>query len=352
MPSLGQKLTGGLSAPRPARVSLNDGKFTLFMDSGAQHPTIPPALQLQVIFVGGNSHVSKVLYDGNYDADTPNAPKCWSDNGVAPSDQVPSPVSPTCAVCPNNRWVGQGAGATPPACMDRKKTAVLVAGAGDTVFLLDVPPASLKPFGKYMAYLSREVHEDPENIITKLTMENRVLKFESVGHVPDTLKPQIKKLVEDPATDDVVNEHDRRHQLSLAPPAPKVDFARLEAAVVEPIPTQFAPMTSNQAEAFHTPSAQSQVVEQFAEVVAEFAEPKARKPRGPNKPKETVVGPGPIPAATFDGVQGKTEFVSPSPFNERNPPPQFGMQEKPPAPPSDFNAMIENAFKLPLPGRP
>jgi len=408
MPSLGQKLVGGLSAPQPARISLNDGRFTLYTDNGAQHPTVAPGLVIQVIFVGGNSHVSKRLYsEDEYDAENHNRPTCWSDNGTAPSDQVSTPQSPTCGMCPHNQWKGTGSTAIPPVCSDRKKTAVMVSGAGNSVFLLDIPPASLKPFKKYMAYLGGEVHAEPEEVITTLTMENRVLKFECAGHVPDGLKSGIKAIVDNPATDDVVNEHDRPHQLSLGAPTPAKAAPALDKAAqlgqqweAAPRPAQFKitePVSSvhiDRAIPASTFDNIDVIPEQFTDprfahaaadqAAREAAKPMtaeqalahneskpARKPRSdkgvPRKTDQDQLTSGLSPTGNAIPAQAFAPEPQPAdPFarmypkvDERNPPPpnggfiqpeskaQFGMVEKPAPIPDDLHAaMLDKAFGL------
>jgi hypothetical protein len=349
------------------------------LDSGAQHPTIPPILSIQVIFVGGNSHVSKTYMPDPYEKDSPTPPTCWSDNGVAPSDQVAKPESPTCAICPHNKWIGTGPNATPPECSDRKKTAVLVAGAGDTVFLLDIPPASLKPFRKYMAYLGGEVKHDPEHVLTTLTMVDRVLQFSAAGYVPDELKPKIDQIVASPAPDDVVNEHDRPHQAALAGPAPNLpghqhaierQFAAQPLPVAAPEPVDMIPET------FTDPRFAAAAADQAAreakpmtsqEAEAHNSGKPARKPRSdkgvPRKepqlgtPEQAGLGQPGVSADPF------ARMYPQAPTDERNPPPQefihrdlnpapqlnsaaqFGMAQAGP-PPADMSNMLTKAFGL------
>ena len=70
--ALGNKLAGGLQAPRPNRISLKDDRFTLIMESGQVNPQVPPALSINAIIVGSNSHASRVFYDlDSFDADNP-----------------------------------------------------------------------------------------------------------------------------------------------------------------------------------------------------------------------------------------------------------------------------------------
>lgn len=380
---LGAKLAAGLTQPMPNRISLKDDRFTLVLESGQNHPQVAPALSLQVIFVGGNPHPSRVYYasDDVYDPDNANAPVCWSDNGVGPSDKVAHPISPTCAMCPNSAWTKITAmGSKVPPCMTRKKVAVLVAGAGDTVFLLDIPPGSLKPFSQYMSKLGGELHASPEEVVTTLTMTNKQLGFETAAWLPESMLAAVAQVVASSAPDDVVGAHDRPLQVLLTaaptsfptnnpasfphPSAPQpvdvipeqftdprfaqaaADQARREATVLGG--DQFAqqPMTSQEAEAHNSGKA-------------------PRKPRSDKgQPrKDTVVGPGPIPAQTFavPEPQPADPFARMFPQasqDERNPPPvehtfiqssvpssQFGMAQPAPAP-SDMSDMLTKAFGL------
>lgn len=342
--NLGAILAGGLAPPQPNRISLDNDRFTLILENGQVHPQVPPSLQIQAIIVGGNANVSRRYFseDAVYDRDNPNAPICWSDNGVGPSEKVQSPISPTCAQCPNSKWdkIMPQTGSKVPACQHRKKVALLVAGAGADPFLLDIPPASLKPWGKYMYRLGSELHCSPSDVVTLIKFENKQLVFEDVLWVPENMIAGVVALVESGETDRLVGADDRPYDFRQLPAPERRD-------TIGYAPNPYPAMTSHQAEA----------------ALSGQEPPKERKPRQPRQPRqETVVGPGPIPPTTF--TQPTTATVPATfGFDERNPPPpnggfinqsaptqqppQFGMA--PPdaaAPPSNLGSMLDAAFAL------
>lgn len=391
--NLGATLAAGLTQPMPNRISLKDDRFTLVLESGQNHPQVAPSLSLQVIFVGGNPHPSRVYYasDDVYDPDNANAPVCWSDNGVGPSEKVASPVSPTCAMCPNSAWTKITAmGSKVPPCMTRKKVAVLVAGAGDTVFLLDIPPGSLKPFSQYMSKLGGELHASPEEVVTTLTMTNKQLGFETAAWLPEGMLAGVAQVVASSAPDDVVGAHDRPHQARIA--APQNDphaqqWGDTIKLTSKPTPEQAAQWNANPPMRVFEPPVDV-IPEQFtdprfAQVAADQAAREAqpmtsqeaeahnsgkapRKPRsdkgqprtstGPIAPQTTFTKPvEPAPADPF------ARMYPQAPQDERNPPPQgfirpdqmdtgnraaqFGMAQPAPAP-SDMSDMLTKAFGL------
>lgn len=381
--ALGTRLAGGLQAPRPNRISLKDDRFTLITESGQVHPTVPPALSIQAIIVGSNSHASRVFYDSDsFDPDNPDSPVCWSDNGVGPSDKSSTPQSPTCAQCPKSVWgsaISKMTGKGIPACQGRKKIALLVAGAGSDPYLLDIPGGSTKAFGLYIAHIGNELHAAPEGIVTTITMVNKELAFTDAMWVPENMMAGVKQIVEGEAVNLVVNEHDRPVQARLAAPTQPqaAQLAQLRTDMVDaqqsstemqsdpftrmypqgpvaaqyteqnPPPTQFAaPLTSQQAEAVNSGQ----------------PAPAARKPRsdkGVSRKGETVVGPGPIPAHTFTpqlnpnpqlnaaasfGGPPNGGFIGQENSGLVQPSTQFGMVAEPQAPTAALDAMLTKAF--------
>lgn len=408
---LGSKLAGGLQQPRPNRISLKDDRFTLIMESGQQHPSVAPALALQVIFVGGNPHASRVFYDSDsYDPENSDAPVCWSDNGVGPSDKSSQPQSPTCAQCPKAVWgsaVSKMSGKGIPACSSRKKVAVLVAGAGSDVFLLDIPSASLKPFGGYMARIGGELHASPEEVVTEITMVNKELAFKEVMWLPQTMLEPVAQIVASDAPDMVVGAHDRPVQPRLAAPQqrPAVEYQEPVKQSTEMQPDPFAKMYPAGTATFDernppAPDHSAQFIDTrgyverelpdeavsssvnargavLANAPRQFAQPltsqqaeavnsgqpaPSRKPRSDKgtSRKETVVGPGPIPAQTFAsptppdphamgrqfGAAPAGGFISGGQPTVTAPQPQFGMVAEPQAPSTDMTDMLSKAFGL------
>ena len=183
--TLNSALGGGLVGAQPPRISLDNDRFTLFDETGEKHPTVAPSLTLDVVIVGANEHVSRIYYD-DYDRENSAPPVCFSDNGKAPSEQSLQPQHATCFGCPRAAWTKINAlGNKVPWCQNRKKIAVLVAGAGETVYLLSVPPKSLThSLQPYMKSLNDQ-NVPAQWIVTRLTVEDKVLCFDSVGWVPN-----------------------------------------------------------------------------------------------------------------------------------------------------------------------
>ena len=378
--SIGTRLAGGLQAPRPNRISLKDDRFTLIMESGQPNPSVPPALSIQVIFVGSNSHASRVYYDSDtYDADNPDAPVCWSDNGVGPSEKSSQPQAPTCGQCPKAVWgsaVSKMTGKGIPACAGRKKVAVLVAGAGNEVFLLDIPGGSTKAFGHYLAHLVNDLHAAPEGVVTKLTMINKELVFEDAMWVPEAMLPQITQIVNSGAPDLVVNEHDRPVQARLSGPAPQPRIGTFAPKPQQPstemqpnrgfdlmypkgpVASQYQHDERNPPPP-PEPSFAPPMTAQEAEAANSGKPRKPRSDKGVPRKGETVIGAGPIPPQTFAAPPPATnppqQFIGqplqPSP--QQQPfigqpllQPSFGMNREPQPAPEALDDAISRAFGL------
>lgn len=348
------KASAGLGISQPPRISLKDDRFTLIQANGEPHPSVKSSLELDVIIVGTNNGVSQIYYDGAYDPTSPAAPACWSDNQIGPSKDAMQPQSETCALCPRAVWDQISPNGTKvPACNQHKKIAVIVAGGGATVYLLSIPPASLKPWRGYVTHLGSQ-NASPDEIVTRVSMADKTLKFEPVDFIPEAVVAMVRQVMGSEEPDLVTGNMDRPRTVAL--PAREVGKSPLLAApygreitdrpedrqVTSPIqyaadpaspsfgPTQFGTGPK-------TPTAM--------EYEAEIARLKALAQQGPvtRKPrvaKETVVGAGPIPAATFGQAGGA--FISQPPVA-----PQtngaFGIQHAPP-PDEAVNDMLAMAF--------
>jgi len=253
-------LTGGLGSAQPPRVSIKDDRFTLIQANGERHPMVPPSLTLDVVIVGGNPHASRMYFSEGFEAESGAPPDCFSDNGVSPSEQALRPQSEKCASCKHSAWDHINAlGNAVPACSTRKKVAVIVAGAGETVYLLTVPPASLKVWNKYMAHLEGEGVGAPYHVVTRLSIEEKRLKFDPVDWIPETAVSFIERVAASDEPAIVCNVKDRPRQAALPAPQPAEQIAFT--------PAQPAP-----------------------------AEPPKPRGRPRTRPNETLVGPGPVTA--------------------------------------------------------
>lgn len=310
---------GGLGIAQPPRISLKDDRFTLMDETGMT--IAEPTLSLDVVIVSANKNASRQYYDPNkpYDPTNSEGPLCWSDNGVGPSVACSQPQAPTCASCPQAVWgsaVSKMTGKPIPACSTRKKLAVLV-GGHDGMFLLVVPPDSLGSLKQYMSALAK-MPASPEELVTRIKMENKQLVFEAVDWVPESFMAYIAEKIESDDAASIVNRHDEARD-----PAEFKALGAPTAAVAQIPPPQPQP-------AAFPPS----------------GAPPAPRPRG-RPPKNA---PQTAPAAPQPAFQAPQTVIPPQPAA---PPMQappgfgFGMQTAPQAPDPGVQGMLDRAFSLP-----
>ena len=136
-------LAGGVGFGK--RISIRGNMFRLI--SGGQEVAVIEDRYLDVVIVKAMPRVSRMYYEGKYDKNADNAapPTCWASDGVKPDDDVPNPVSPNCASCPNN-VAGSGENDM-RACRYQQRLAVVLADEIDkSVMQLALPAQSI--FGK------------------------------------------------------------------------------------------------------------------------------------------------------------------------------------------------------------
>ena len=160
--TLNANAAAGIDAFVPSpRISYRGGRFHLVDQDGVEtRPMVVDqdgvvqeennSVAIDVVIVGALPHISKIYYDQPYNPDADQAPACFSDNGVGPSDRSRLPQSETCAICPHNVWgstFNPATGKARQACMNHKKLAVVrFYDDTNTVYSLTIPGASLKPY--------------------------------------------------------------------------------------------------------------------------------------------------------------------------------------------------------------
>jgi hypothetical protein len=190
----------GLGGSAPPTISLKDDRFA-FVDAAGER-TKHDDLKLRCIIIGVNPHgPSKVFWGRSYTGaeGEQERPKCFSDNGIGPSQQCPEPQSATCAQCPNNSWgsaISNMTGKGIKACQDRKKLAVIIPEHNsETVWLLSVPPASFGNLAAYVKHLASHSSNGRKvelyDVVTELSMDSKILKFEAKAAVNDEAKKLI-----------------------------------------------------------------------------------------------------------------------------------------------------------------
>lgn len=214
---IAQQAATGVASSQPARISIAGNRFTLVDSLGNARPVnfqlqdpntgqmrVVQADSLDVVIIGANPAQSKVFFEGTFDPNSgENAPPtCFSDNGQAPSAQAQRPQAASCAMCPNNAWgsrVNAQTNGQSKLCADKKKLAVRLAPYfnDDTIYQLQIPPASLKHMAVYMNYVGSQDYGgrrvDVCDLITRISFESQgVLKFDTAGWYDDAFAGQIE----------------------------------------------------------------------------------------------------------------------------------------------------------------
>lgn len=354
---------GGISAGSPAHISIAGNRFTMVDDAGNEKPI--QTLFLDVCVIDANQAVSKIYFDPRtpYEpgGDNSNPPLCWSDNGIGASVSASQPQNASCQLCPQNAWgsaTSKATGKPTKACNDVKKLAVLVPSI-DMVFLLRIPPASLKNWGKYCQTLGGHGVDLPD-ALTRLEFESQgVLKFAPVGYVDEATAALTDKVIAAKGTDQLVGKND--HPWTGAADAQKLAYATQGVPAVA-LASPPAPMAPPPQPFGATPTMMPPPNTQFmgsapvapqpfgapAAPAAPFGQPSTSSPmdvtppkrgRGPNKPKVEAPADSGIPPF----LQRNAEPVAPPP----PPANTFGMNPNPPAPDAGVQAALDAAFRLP-----
>jgi hypothetical protein len=365
---------GGISTGQGPHISIKDNRFTLVDAAGNERPI--QTLFLDVCIIDANPHVSKIYYDPRvkYDpsGDNNNPPICFSDNGIGASAQAAQPQNTSCQLCPHNAWgsaTSQMTGKQTKACNDVKKLAVMVPGMPDQVFMLRVPPASLKNLAKYTQTVAGHGVDLPD-VVTRLQFESQgVLKFDPVGYIdPETAQASEKLWAK--GTDMLLGKNDRpwggqadaqklayAQQQTLPPPPP----AAPAPAFVQAPPASMPPPPPGYGNAF--PAGPAAPAMQPPAPPAPQATP--RKPRqkkaeqqvDANAPAPFVQAPPNTVPVPFQAASGPIntdipDFLRVAPDNAAPPAPPapgpaFGMHPNPPAPDAGIQSALDEAFRLP-----
>lgn len=139
------------------RISLKSRRFN-FIENGEVVMKTADPIAVVILGVQPENGMAKTFYEGAYEPGDSSPPDCSSFDGVRPDSWITTPLSETCAQCPNNKWgsAKSMSGGKAKACRDSKRLMVANAknlGEG-TIFTLNVTVASLKnlsDFGKQLA---------------------------------------------------------------------------------------------------------------------------------------------------------------------------------------------------------
>jgi hypothetical protein len=148
------------------------------------------------------------------------------------------PQSLECGTCPKAEWgsaTSKVTGKGIPACKSYKKLAILIPGFGDIVFMLAVPPASLKAAQAYSQKVAG-YKLDLCDIITRISFQPGTLGtlvFDAVGHADDAQKAMVDRIWEAGGCPQVVGRND---QPRLAAPTNGAALQAVLQAVEDPQP--------------------------------------------------------------------------------------------------------------------
>jgi len=170
------------SGPSIPRISMRGSKFRLV--EGAVETEVGNTLEVTI--VGSNPRTSKVFYANAYNPKAEDKrPSCFSNDGLKPDASVESPVSNSCANCPNNVLGSKilPSGAKSKLCADQRHLAVVPAHDPSKIYSLTVPVSGMKALREYIVQLANynlapeycvtELGFDPEASYPKITFSHK-----------------------------------------------------------------------------------------------------------------------------------------------------------------------------------
>jgi hypothetical protein len=145
-------------------ISLKGRRFRLRIPD-KDEAVLKEGIEVPVVILGYDPEVgcAKTYYDKDYDPadDSAEPPTCSSADGVYPDEWIAEPMCDKCSGCEHNAW-GSGKNGRGKACADQKRLVVVAprqltdADKEEAVlFVLRVPPASLKSLSMYARELSK-----------------------------------------------------------------------------------------------------------------------------------------------------------------------------------------------------
>lgn len=187
--ALNQAAIGGMTGfPQPPHISIRGNRFHL-VDGNGVEDTIRD-LEIDVIVVDANPVASRIFFGRAYNPDESEGgpPKCWSDNGVAPSQQAMEPQHPNCAGCPQAVWGSETSKLTGkgiPACSTRKKLAVIHNGE---LFQFVIPPGSTGNWKAYFESIAKNPNISLNMLKTTVSFDSKktgILEFKPTSFISE-----------------------------------------------------------------------------------------------------------------------------------------------------------------------
>lgn len=204
-------------------------------------------INLDVVIVGSNPHVSKIWYSKAFDGSDGVRPDCWSNDGITPDATVETPFHSNCAGCPNNVLGSKMTpnGAKSKICADQRHLAVVPSADPTKVYGLTISVSAMKSLREYMKDLSN-YGLIPEEVITELGFDETAsypkvtFKQKQNGFVPEKVLAAIEQIC---ASDEVLvaTRQETGVPRLAAPKAPPVATPVAKVAPPKAVPVKAPP---------------------------------------------------------------------------------------------------------------
>ena len=159
-----------------SRIAAPSGDRIRFRNSQALiAPDGSEGAEMEVVVIDFIS--TNMFYDRPYDKDAVTPPACFAIGPeptlLIPHDSSPARVADTCSGCPNNQF-GSAVNGKGKACKNGRLLAVAPADATEAdcpIWILSIPPSSIKHFDKYANELAVRNKTVPMAVVTKVAMD-------------------------------------------------------------------------------------------------------------------------------------------------------------------------------------
>jgi hypothetical protein len=227
-----------------------------------------PVQSVKVIVLDYNKARSRSFYPPYVEGQS-KPPICWSNDGVAPDNDVQEKQSPTCATCPNAVKGSKitDAGKQTTACAQFKRAVVVPAAVPDfKPLLVKIPQTSMwdkdnkeneqkgfYAFDQYMDMLKSRGVNHTAAVVTKVKFDPRTaypkLLFAADGWLPEQIAPNIKRQLSEnkEKIDALMKVVDLSEAAPLAPSPDEYTAPAAQAAAPAPAAAQAAPVAPAQA---------------------------------------------------------------------------------------------------------
>lgn len=268
-----------------------------------------PTPVLKCVILQANGNFNRRFWEGAWKEGDSNPPDCWSIDNIKPDATVQHKQNPICDTCPNNAWGSRQTenGSRGKACAEYRRLAVipdwLLGEADPQVYLLSVPPGSLKALKEYNDILDK-LHLNFWHLVTQIGFDvNQVfqLNFKPTTLLPDVNAPKIRQLQGSKVISQIlsIEESDLRIPGQQAVSGPAQAAATPQPAQTPapqaPAPQQ-APTQGQQAPTPTPPAPEPQPAPAAAQQAPAQAQTQTPKPK-PVRKQGAPVGPAANPAA-------------------------------------------------------